>query len=56
MTTQKPIKDAKLDIRIPKLTKDQLTILAEAELLSVSVYLQLLIDEEYNKYINTVTP
>lgn len=41
-------KDARIEYRVPQITKEQLESLAADRHLSPSVYLQLLIDKEYN--------
>lgn len=42
------IKDARIECRVPLITKEQLESLAADRHLSTSVYLQLLIEKEYN--------
>jgi len=42
------VKDSRIECRVPQITKDQLDELAADRHLSTSVYLQLLIEKEYN--------
>jgi len=47
------IKDSKIDIRVPQITRDQADKLASLKHLSLSTWLQLLIDQEYKRITNT---
>lgn len=42
-------KDAKIDVRVPKITRIQAIELANAKNLRLSTYVQLLIEDEHNK-------
>lgn len=42
------VKDSRIEYRVPQVTKDQLEALAADRHLTPSVYLQLLIEKEYN--------
>ena len=46
---QRITKDAKIDCRVPQITKDQLEQLAAEKYISPATYLQLLIDDTFKK-------
>ena len=49
VSKKKITKDAKIDVRVPKHTRKQADELALKKKLSLSTYLQLLLDAEYKK-------